>query len=345
MEHKFKLFFGIDISKLTLDITYFYGKREEYLQVTNDAKGISKLVQMIQELNVSQEDEVLVCCENTGSYMDKLAFVMKGLCATFWVVHPVIMKGYRLDLQRTKNDKVDSKKIAEFALAHQHKAVNYHHPDQKTKEMKELYLLRKQLVGLRQKTLNFIASEKDKAIPGIMNTLVYQQVINFISDLIKEVERSINLLVKSEKTILSFYKILISIPGIGPVTAQHIMVVTDGFKKINDYKSFACYTGIAPFARSSGTSIRYRPRTSKKANQELKADMHQGAISVIRKGQLFYTYYTKMIDRGKHHLWIMNSIINMIAKCVFNLIKKMAEFDKEIFINGKKSWQENLVLS
>jgi hypothetical protein len=32
--------------------------------------------------------------------------------------------------------------------------------------MKELYLLRKQLVGLRQKTLNFIASEKDKAVPG-----------------------------------------------------------------------------------------------------------------------------------------------------------------------------------
>jgi hypothetical protein len=25
--------------------------------------------------------------------------------------------------------------------------------------------------------------------------------------------------------------------------------------------------------------------------------------------------------------------------------KKMAEFDKEIFINSKKSWHENLVLS
>jgi len=32
--------------------------------------------------------------------------------------------------------------------------------------MKELHLLRKQLVGLRQRTLNFIASEKDKALPG-----------------------------------------------------------------------------------------------------------------------------------------------------------------------------------
>lgn len=344
MKHKFKLIFGIDISKLTLDVTYFHGKKEQYLQVSNDAKGISKLVQIMSALGVCEED-VLVCCENTGSYMDKLAFVMKGINATFWVIHPVIMKGYRLDLQRAKNDKVDSRKIAEFALAHQHKAVNYHHPDQKTREMKELYLLRKQLVGLRQKTLNFIASEKDKAVPGIINNLIYQQVINFINDLIKDVEKSIKLLIKSEETISSFYRILISIPGIGSVTAQHIMVVTDGFKKINDYKSFACYTGIAPFARSSGTSIRYRPRTSKKANQELKANMHQGAISVIRQGQLFNNYYQRMIEKGKHHLWIINSIINMIAKCVFNLIKKMTEFDKEIFINSKKSWHENLVLS
>jgi len=344
MEHKFKLIFGIDVSKLTLDVTYFFDKKKEYIQVSNDAKGISKLVQMIGELGLCESD-VLVCCENTGNYMDKLAFVMKGLSATFWVIHPVIMKSYRLDLQRSKNDKVDSAKIAEFALAHQHKSVSYHHPDQKTKEMKELHLLRKQLVGLRQKTLNFIASEQDKAVPGIMNTLVYEQIHSLLNDLVKEVEKSIKLLIKSEKTISTPFLILKSVPGIGDVTAQRMLIATDGFKKIKDYKSFACYAGIAPFARSSGTSVHYRPRTSKKADQDLKAIMHQGAISVTRKGQLYHSYYQNMKQRGKHHLWIMNSIMNMIAKCAFNQIKKMTEFDKEIFIKNKKSWHENLVLS
>jgi len=344
MERKFKLIFGIDISKLTLDVTYFFDGFSHYIQAPNSAKGISHLVNIIKELGVA-ESEVLICCENTGSYTEKLALVMKSLDVTFWVVHPVIMKGYRLDLQRTKNDKVDSNKIAEFALAHQHKATNFHHPDQKTKELKELYLLRKQLIGFRQRTLNFIASENDKAIPGIINTMIYDQLKLFLTDLIKEVEKSIRLLIKSEKTICDYYNILLSIPGVGPVTAQHILSITDGFKKISDYKSFACYVGIAPFARSSGTSIKYRPRTSKKANQELKAEMHQGAISVIRQGQIFHNYYKTMIERGKHHLWIMNSIMNMIAKCIFKLIAKMIPFNKEIFVNNKKSWQNNLVLS
>lgn len=344
MERKFKLIFGIDVSKLTLDVTFIFGQDEKYMQVSNDAKGISQLINLIESYKV-QCSEVLFCCENTGNYIDKLSMVLKGLDVTFWVVHPVIMKGYRLDLQRTKNDRVDSKKIAEFAFAHQHKAVNYHHPDQKTKELKELYLLRKQLVGIRQQVLNFIASENDKAIPGIMNKLVHEQVKHFISELIKDVEKSIQLLLKSEKTISAQYKILLSIPGVGPVIAQHVLATTDGFKKINTYKAFACYVGIAPFERSSGSSIKYRPRTSKKADQGLKAEMHQGALSVIKQGQLFHQYYKSMIAKGKHHLWILNSIMNMIAKCIFNLIAKMTEFDQEIFRKNKKSWSENLVMS
>lgn len=344
MERKFKLIFGIDISKLTLDVTYFLKNSFHYLQITNDARGISHLVDIIKGLGID-EKEVLICCENTGNYTEKLAMVMKSLDVTFWVVHPIIMKGYRLDLQRAKNDKIDSMKIVEFALAHQHKATNFHHSDQKTKELKELYLLRKQLIGLRQRTLNFIASENDKAIPGILNTVVYDQLKHFLTDLIKDVEKSILLLIKSEKTISGYYKVLLSIPGIGPVIAQHILAVTDGFKKIIDYKAFACYVGIAPFERSSGTSIRYRPRTSKKANQGLKAEMHQGALSVIKKGQIFHNYYQTMINKGKHHLWIMNSIMNMIAKCIFNLVNKMIPFNKEIFVKSKKSWQNNLVLS
>lgn len=344
MKRKFKLIFGIDISKLTLDVTYFFDDLSHYLQVPNNAKGISQLVDLMEELGIDQ-NQVLVCCENTGSYTEKLALVMKSLDVTFWVVHPVVMKGYKLDLQRTKNDKVDSNKIAEFALAHQHKATNFHHPDQKTKELKELYLLRKQLIGIRQRTLNFIASENDKAIPGILNTVVYDQLKLFLTDLIKEVEKSIKLLIKSEKTISGYYNILLSIPGVGPVIAQHILAVTDGFKKITDYKSFACYVGIAPFERSSGTSVRYRPRTSKRANQELKAEMHQGALSVTKQGQVFHNYYKTMINKGKHHLWIMNSIMNMIAKCIYTLVSKLVPFNKELFINNKKSWQNNLVLS
>ncbi len=49
-----------------------------------------------------------------------------------------------------------------------------------------------------------------------------------------------------------------------------------------------------------------------------------------------------MLDRGKHHLWILNTIMNMIAKSIFVLANKMTPFNNEIFVKNKKSWQNNL---
>jgi transposase len=89
MERKFKLIFGIDISKLTLDVTYFFDDLAHYIQVPNNAKGISQLVTLIRELGIDEKD-VLICCENTGSYTEKLAMVMKSIDVTFWVVHPIL---------------------------------------------------------------------------------------------------------------------------------------------------------------------------------------------------------------------------------------------------------------
>jgi len=52
-----------------------------------------------------------------------------------------------------------------------------------------------------------------------------------------------------------------------------------------------------------------------------------------------------MIEKGKHHLWIINSIMNMIVKLAFRMIKTMQLFDKNLYLNNKKSWAINLELS
>ena len=344
MDKKFKLIIGIDISKLTLDVTFFFNNESRYMQVSNDAKGIIELLKIITELDF-EEHQVLICCENTGNYMSKLAHVLQGHQVVFWVVHPVIMNGYQPELIRGEDDQSASGRIAEFALTHQHKAHNYHHPDSKTNELKGLYLLRKQLVNTRQRVLNFKSSENDKAIPGTTNILVYEQLKAHLTALIDQVEKSIKLVIRSSEELKDIYKVITSVPGIGPVVASHSIAATDGFKKINNYKAFSCYIGTAPFSRSSGTSIRYRPKTSKKANQKLKAELHQGALSLIGKGRLFHEYYNKMIDIGKHHLWIMNTIMNILIKLMYTMLKRTELFNKEKFILSKKSWQNNLLLS
>ena len=133
-------------------------------------------------------------------------------------------------------------------------------------------------------------------------------------------------------------------PGIGPVTAQHILFVTDGFSAFPNWKTLAAFIGTAPFPHGSGTSKKVKYRTSKQAYKALKADLHQGAISVCRKGQLFHAYYQQMLALNKPHLYILNTIKNMLLKVIFQLVRSQTVFDQNTFLNNKKSWN-NLVMS
>jgi len=142
------------------------------------------------------------------------------------------------------------------------------------------------------------------------------------------------------------YQVLISIPCIGPVTAWHLLFITDCFEKFDNWRALACFIGSAPFPKRSGTSVKFKDRVSKKAYRPLKADLNQGIVSVCtRPGQPFYIYYQAMIKQNKPHLYILNMIKNVLLKLIFRLIQSNTFFDKEIFFKNKISWQNYLVVS
>jgi transposase len=54
------------------------------------------------------------------------------------------------------------------------------------------------------------------------------------------------------------YQLATSVTGIGKITALNMIVSTGEFTRIQQAKKFACYSGVAPFEHSSGSSIRER---------------------------------------------------------------------------------------
>jgi len=341
---KFNLIAGIDVSKATLDVSYSLGEaKSEHIQFANSAKGLSELVKLLLSKDVDRE-AILVCCEHTGSYMDKLSLVLESERIKLWAVNPYLIKTFSMDLNRMKTDRADSGKILEYALTHQKRAKQYKRPEEGVQNLRDLFLVRKQLVKVRAQVYNFISSSSDKALPPMLSNMILEQLKAFLSQLIGEVTNEINNLMKKEVKIKAQAKILCSLPGIGEVISKHMIIASEAFEKFPSYREFACFIGTAPFARSSGSSLNQKPRTSKKAYQPLKADLHQGVIAVIKKGQLFHDYYHAMKAKGKHHLWIINSIMNILLKLAFLLIKQQKQFDKNLFLQNKKSWK-NLAMS
>jgi transposase len=342
---KFKLFCGIDVSKANIDVVYGTALSSRHVKLSNDVKGISRLLNMLLEAEPDRS-AILVCCENTGALMDKLACVLKGEDLFLWVVHPLLLSYFSIDLNRFKTDKADAQKIFTYAMMMKVNATSYHLASQPVRQLRELFTCRKSMIQTRSAYICRIQDHQQKATCDPLVLHIEKQLVNVLNELIKALEKAIAEAIASDKKIKRIYRILISIPSIGPVTAWHLLFITDCFDKFKSAKALAAYIGCAPYPRQSGSSVKHKDRVSKKSYKPLKADLNQGIVSVCtRPGQLFHQYYNAMIKSNRHHLYILNNIKNILIKLVFKLIKDDMVFDADKFMNNKLSWQKHLQMS
>lgn len=96
------------------------------------------------------------------------------------------------------------------------------------------------------------------------------------------------------------YKILLSLPGIGPVTAAAIYAEVGDFKRFHTSSALISYAGIYPKERSSGETKRYGS-ISKAGSKVLRYSIIEAAMRVrdTEKSHNLYTHYQSAKDRNK----------------------------------------------
>ncbi|RYE15164.1 MAG: hypothetical protein EOP45_18770 [Sphingobacteriaceae bacterium] len=92
----FQTFVGIDISKLSLDVSVIHWKepnKATHYKVGNDGKGISKLLGQLSKSGTIIQDTLFVY-ENTGIYTTPLMTVLSNQELHYWVVAAIEIKIY-----------------------------------------------------------------------------------------------------------------------------------------------------------------------------------------------------------------------------------------------------------
>jgi transposase len=345
MKKNYVFFVGIDISARTLDVVMGCNEKgKKHFCFTNNAKGISELFTTINRLH-SNLHEVLICCEHTGVYMDKLTYALQSTDIDLWVVHPLLLSNYSIELNRFKSDKADAKKIFLYAITHCSRAVAYQRCTTDVQTLKDLFMLRKQILQDRTAWRCRIHAASQKAIPNALELALHNELITLLSKFIKQIDNAIKQLIRSSAHIKELYAILISIPGIGPVIAHHMLLLTDCFTRFTSWKAFACFVGTTAYGKQSGTTLKKKARTSKQAHRKLKADLNQGIVSICTHNPLFQLVYQQLEQKRIPHLQILNNIKNVLIKLAFTLVNKRTKYDEQLFFKNKKSWQNILALS
>ncbi len=316
------LFIGIDFSKKTFDVSVIHQdnlQKVDYQQFENSKEGCSALLKWIKTLTKEPCSHWLFCGEHTGLYSVCLSefLIKKGLF--IWLENPLQIK-MSSGIKREKNDKVDSREIALYAYRYQDKARVYQLPEKALKSLELLLSFRERLVGNKQ-VLLISASE----IRRVMNRdatarYIYEQSkkdVERINKEIKEVEKRMLEQIASDESLQENYELVSSIKGVALINTVAILVATQNFTRFENSRQFACYAGMAPFGKQSGTSINTKPRVSGLANKKIKVLLTQAVQCAIRHDRNIRQYYERKLAEGKNKWLIINNLRNKMIHRIF----------------------------
>lgn len=314
---------GVDISKLKLDVNLLNSQtlQSEHFVIDNTTKSIKDFVKLLIKRKIEAK-HVLFCCENTGVYTNHLSYTLLGLELDLWVVPAIEIKRSK-GISRGKNDKTDAKDISFYSLRNVDKLKLYTLAEIDIQKLKMLYSEREKalksllLIETTKENSEFVSREVYKEVYAIN-----QSLINAIRKSINKIENRIKEIIKSNQELYKQSKLIKSVPGVGEQTSLYFIIATKGFTAFKNWRQFACYSGVAPFEYSSGSSIKGRTKVNHMADKKMKSLLQMCAMTTLKYDPQLKEYYKNKKAEGKNSMLVLNNIRCKLISRVFAVVNR-----------------------
>ena len=329
---------GIDFSKKTLDVSCFKignSKDSYYQQFTNSENGCLEMINWVRS-HFADTQEWLICGEYTGIYSMTAAMVFNDYGLSFWLENPNQIR-LSSGVTRQKSDRVDSMQIALYASRFMDRVRLYRPTNTVLLKIRELVRFKDRLTKV--KTQLSVAANELKAVRKTWEETDYinntsKEIVSQIEIKIVNTEKKMLMLLKTDPDLKRMYKLINSVVGVGMQTAIYLLVYTWGFNAFESPRQLACYCGIVPFSKRSGTSLKGRPHVSHIANKKLKSLLHMCALNAVRFDPQLKQYYQRKVEEGKHKMNVLNNVRNKLIHRIYAVITTGQEYDKNYYLRN-----------
>ena len=228
---------GIDVSKDTLDAhRQSSGKHSQF---TNDAAGLRSLIRWIGT------EAVRVVYEATGRYHRDLEGHLGAAGHGLVKVNPTRARKFAQAIsQGVKTDRVDAAMLARMGAVLDLDAKPVRNDSMH--EIRELHIARTGLIKDRTACRNRLHGARNKVVVTQLRARLRQ-----IEKQIDQIDAELRRLIVADPGLRHRYDILMSIPGIGPISAVAMIVEMPELGDMTG-KEAASLAGLAPITRESG---------------------------------------------------------------------------------------------
>lgn len=315
---KWNVILGVDVSKLTLDISC--AERGLHLKIENTSKGFAMFVRWCRE-NQIPLDQLLVVMEYTGGYEYRFMQFCESKSVAYTRIPGLEIKN-SMGMVRGKNDREDSFRIARYGEEKSARLAADRPLDTTVVKLRQLLSFRKRIVR-ENAGLKATLGERSHMLGSKGDTIgrVLRAKIKSDTRFIVELEREMMELIGGNAEMLQNYRIITSIRGIGMINGMMTIAYTENFRSFTDARKYAVYVGVVPFEHTSGTSIRGRSHVSHLAHKELKQELNQAAKTAMQHDPELRLYAQRKLEAKCYNLVLNNVKFKLILR-MFSLVKR-----------------------
>ena len=310
---------GIDVSKLTLDVVLMQGEQMQHRVIQNNPKGFRELTDWMSEAHPAQ---IHACMEATGRYGLAAAEYLYSCGYQVSVVNPACIKAYATSkLRRSKTDKADAKLIAEFC--EKEKPALWRPLPAHFQALKDLIYHLEDLQSTKQQEHNRMEFQ---AAHRLVNENRHAH-ITLLEEQIRKVRKAIHIHILAYPDLMHLVHLLVSIPGIGEITAVWILVEIRDFREFSNARQLAAYAGLNPRINTSGTSVHKKTRLSKTGNAHLRKALFMPAVVAKTHNPILQTFCARLSKRGLCKMEIIGAAMRKLLHLAYGVLKNDLPFD------------------
>ncbi len=302
---------GIDVSKARLDI--YLLPVDKIFHVTNDKTGHRKL-----KRELAKHDIHCIALEATGKLHRRVHRTLHEAGLPVCALNPARPRSFANSIgQLAKTDILDAKLLALLAQLHQLKAT-----PPKPKSLEEL----DELVHAwhKAKAAKTALSNRQGASESAFLKSEMRHPLRAMEGHINRLGKEILQRIKADEILARRFLILLSVPGIGPVTAITLIVCLDELGDCSD-KQIAALAGVAPMNRDSGA--KHGKKYIKGGRQGVRNALYMAALSASRGwNPPMKIFYDRLIANGKATKIALTAVMRKLVILANVLITKNREW-------------------
>ncbi len=168
--------------------------------------------------------------------------------------------------------------------------------------------------------------EAAKTSVGISNDFYAFQLVDAIEEMEHIKRRIASYDVRIKAYVDKLYPNLLSIPGVGYVTAGLIAGEIRDIHRFHSAETLVSYAGIDVTVYQSGKYNASHLLPSKKGSRYLRYALFQVARIAWQHDPVFKAYYEKKQAEGKHHYVILGHIQKKLTRVIYSILKNNSTY-------------------